>query len=71
RVRQQQDKRPIVSQIRRSPSIHHHPHILPFLYPHHYYHKQSQNKNIIQIIIPKHPNPPLPTLSLAFLKQYN
>ncbi|WP_313956107.1 DnaB-like helicase C-terminal domain-containing protein, partial [Staphylococcus haemolyticus] len=36
-LQQPQDKRPIISHIPQSPSIHQHPHILPFLYRHHYY----------------------------------
>ena len=45
--------------------------LLPFLYRDDYYDKESENKNIIEIIIAKQRNGPVGTVSLAFVKEYN
>ncbi|CAG9622901.1 replicative DNA helicase [Sutcliffiella rhizosphaerae] len=70
-VEQRQDKRPMMSDIRESGSIEQDADIVGFLYRDDYYDKESENKNIIEIILAKQRNGPVGTVSLAFVKEYN
>ena len=70
-VEQRQDKRPIMSDIRESGSIEQDADIVAFLYRDDYYEQDTENKNIIEIIIAKQRNGPVGTVQLAFIKEYN
>ena len=70
-VEQRQDKRPMLSDIRESGSIEQDADIVAFLYREDYYDKETEEKNVIEVIIGKQRSGPTGTVKLAFLKEYN
>jgi replicative DNA helicase len=70
-VEQRQSKRPMMSDIRDSGNIEQDADVIEFLYRDDYYDKETENKNIIEIIIAKQRNGSVGTVELAFIKEYN
>jgi replicative DNA helicase len=70
-VEQRQDKRPMLSDLRDSGEIEQDADKILFLYRDDYYDKESENKNIIEVITSKNRNGSVGTVQLAFIKEYN
>jgi replicative DNA helicase len=70
-VEQRQDKRPMMSDIRESGNIEQDADLIAFLYRDDYYDKESENKNITEVIIAKNRDGAVGTVALAFIKEWN
>ncbi|PTQ55399.1 MAG: Replicative DNA helicase [Candidatus Carbobacillus altaicus] len=70
-VESRQDKRPMLSDLRDSGSIEQDADIVAFLYRDDYYNPETDEKNIVEIIVAKHRNGPTGRIKLAFLKEFN
>ena len=65
-----QDKRPVLSDLRDSGSIEQDADVVMFLHREEYYNKDTEDKNIGEVIVAKQRNGPLGTVKLAWLGEY-
>ena len=65
-----QDKRPVLSDLRDSGSIEQDADVVMFLHREEYYNKDTEDKNIAEVIIAKQRSGPLGTVKLAWLSEY-
>jgi replicative DNA helicase len=70
-VEQRQNKRPMLSDLRDSGEIEQDADKILFLHRDDYYDKETENKNIIEVITAKNRNGSVGTVQLAFIKEYN
>jgi replicative DNA helicase len=68
-VEQRQDKRPMLSDLRESGAIEQDADMVAFLYRDDYYNPETEDKNIVEVIVAKHRNGPIGSIKLHFVKE--
>jgi len=61
----------MMSDLRDSGAIEQDADIISFLYCDDYYNKESEAKNVVEVILAKQRNGPVGTVQLAFIKEYS
>lgn len=69
-VERRQDKRPMLSDFRESGQTEQDADLIALLYRDDYYNKDSNEKNILEVIVARHRNGPTRTVKLEFLKEF-